>query len=200
MDLIDNQTLKIQNYSIHTNNKDNAILTAIAIRRDIKYKPLEDFYSDVIGVTIETKEGPIHLLTTYIPPRHQHVHYPDFYQALNKPEPVYIIGLLNVRHPYIGHGNKNTRELLMLLLHRGHAQHLGPPFPTFITHRSATTPDIILANHRISHNNHREEGKILTPSDHKYIVFTISSSPIQIPIKTRSSLPKADWNKYKEIL
>ena len=201
--LIDDQTLKIQNYNIHINNKDNEQHngTAVAIRRDIKYKLLEDFYSDMLGVTIETKEGPIHLITTYIPPRHQHIHYPDFYQALTKPEPVYILGDLNARHPYFGHGNKNTRgELLMFLLHRGHAQHLGPPFPTFITHRSATAPDIILANYKIFHNTHTEEGKILTPSDHNYIVFTISSSPIQIPIKTRPSLPKADWHKYKEIL
>ena len=41
---------------------------------------------------------------------------------------------------------------------------------------------------------------MLTASDHNYIVFTISSSPIQISIKIRPSLPKADWNKYKEIL
>ena len=105
----------------------------------------------MIGVTIETKEGPIHLLTTYIPPRHQHIHYLDFYQALNKPKPVYMIGDLNARHPYFGHGNKNTRgKLLVFLLHRGQAQHLEPPFPTFIIHRSATAPDIILANHNFS--------------------------------------------------
>ena len=88
----------------------------------------------------------------------------------------------------------------MFLLHRGHAQqHLEPLFPTFITHRSATTPDIMLANHRIFHNTHTEEDKILTLGNHNYIVFTIPSSPIQITMKTRPSLPKADCNKYKEI-
>ena len=201
--LIDNATLKLQHYIVHQNNKDNEIHngTAIAIRQNIKYKLIEDFYTDMLGVTIETREGPIHIVTTYVPPRYQHIHYPDFYNVLNKQEPVYILGDLNARHPYFGHGNTNTRGILIMhLINREHAIHLGPQFPTFITHRSATTPDIILANNKIFHNTHIEQGKLLTSSDHNYIIFTISTSPIQIPTKTRPSFPKANWETYKEIL
>ena len=45
-----------------------------------------------------------------------------------------------------------------------------------------------------------EAGKQLTPSVHNYIIFTISTAPIQIPTKTRPSFPNANWELYKEIL
>ena len=47
---------------------------------------------------------------------------------------------------------------------------------------------------------HMEPGKLLTPSDHIYIILTLSTTPIQIPIRTRPSFPRADWNEFKEIL
>ena len=185
-----NQTLKIQNYTIHQYKKDNEQHngTAMAIRRDISYKLLDNFYTDMIGITIETREGRIYIVTMYIPPRHQHIHYPDFYNILTNRELVYIIGDINARHPYFGHANTNTRgTLLMYLIDREHAVHLEPQFPTFITPRSSTTPDIIPANNRIFHNMHMEPGKLLTPSDHNYIILTLSTTLIQILIKTRPS-------------
>ena len=92
--LIDEQLLKIQNYNVHQYNKNNEQHsgTAIAIRRDIQYKLLDDFYTDMTGVTLETAEGPIHIVTTYVPPRELHIHYPDFYNILRIQEPVYILG------------------------------------------------------------------------------------------------------------
>ena len=111
----------------------------------------------MLGFTIETHEGPIYSVTTYVPPRHQHIHYPSFYNVLNKQEQVYILDDINARHPYIGHGNTNTRGILLMhLIDREPAIYLGSQFPTFITHRSATTPDIILANNKIFHNMHIE--------------------------------------------
>ena len=77
---------------------------------------------------------------------------------------------------------------------------MGPQFSTFLTYRSATSPDIILGNSRIFHNTHISPGKILTSSDHNYIVFTISTSPIQVPIVERESISRADWVKYRSVL
>jgi len=148
----------------------------------------------------------IHILTTYVP-QHMyictttHLHYPDFYKALNNREPTYILGDLNARHSILGYNSNNIRgKQLATLINRGHATHTGPDFPTLLTHRSATTPDIILTNNRVFHNTHASPGTILTPSDHIYIKFTISSSPIQIPIKERPSLKKADWETYRDRL
>lgn len=76
---------------------------------------------------------------------------------------------------------------------------MGPHFPTYITHRSKTTPDIILSN-RHSFYNHFSQPGPATPSDHTPVIFLISTNPIQIPIKARTNFKKADWNKYQELL
>ena len=100
----------------------------------------------------------------------------------------------------LGNRDNNTRgNILAMLINRGHAQHLGPTFPTYLTHRSATSPDIILANNNVFHNTHSKAGTHLTSSDHIYMVFTISASPIQIPIKERDEVRRADWDRYRQI-
>ena len=62
-----NETIKIYNYDIHQVNTVNEIHNgvAIGIRRDIKYKLIDSFESDMLGITIETTLGPIHRVTTY---------------------------------------------------------------------------------------------------------------------------------------
>ena len=63
-----NETIKIYNYNIHQVNTINEIHNGvvIGIRRDIKYKLIDSFESDMLGITIETTLGPIHIVTTYI--------------------------------------------------------------------------------------------------------------------------------------
>ena len=85
--LTDEHLLKIQNYRVHKYNSiDNEQHNsrAIVIRQDVKYKLIEEFCTDILGIKIDTREGPIHVITTYISPRQQHIHYPDFYNALTK--------------------------------------------------------------------------------------------------------------------
>ena len=200
---IDNENIKIFNYNIHQintlNETNNGV--AVGVRRDINYKLIDNFESDMLGVSIETSLGPVHIITAFIPPRCPYLHYPDFYKILKNKEPVYILGDLNARHEILGHNNRNIRgELLAKLINRGHAQHLGPQFSTYLTYRSATSPDIVLGNNKIFHNTFISPGKILTFSDHNYIVLTISTSPIQIPIKERDSIRLANWEKYKNLL
>ena len=88
-----NETIKIYNYNIHQVNTINEIHNGVAmgIRRDIKYKLIDSFESDMFGITIETTLGPIHIVTTYIPPRCPYLHYPDFYKILKSTEPVQYI-------------------------------------------------------------------------------------------------------------
>ena len=155
----------------------------------------------MLEVTIDTPQGNMHIITAYIQPRDSYLYYPGLYKILKSTDPVYIIGDLNARHLILGHANKNIRgELLATLINRRHAQHIGPHFPTFLTHRSSTSPDIILSNHRTFHNTYASPGTILTSSDHNYMKFTISSSPLQIPTKERPSLKRADWDTYRDIL
>ena len=129
------------------------------------------------------------------------MHYPDFHKILKRTEPVYILGDLNARHEIMGHRDRNIRgELFAKLINRQHAHHLGPQFPTYLIHRSATSPDIVLGNSKIFHNVTLSSGKILTSSDHNYIVLTISASPIQVPIAERDSVGSANWDQYKNLL
>jgi hypothetical protein len=87
----------------------------------------------------------------------------------------------------------------MTLIDRGHAIHDGPYFPTFITHRSKTSPDIVLTNKQVYQNTFSEIGP-LTSSDHIPIVYTISNNPIQIPILQRINFKKANWDRYRDNL
>ena len=63
----------------------------------------------------------------------------------------------------------------------------------------STTPDKALTNRNFYYNIHLQQGPITT-SDHFPIIATISSNPIQIPIKTRFSYRRANWEGLKDEL
>ena len=50
---------------------------AIGVRKDITYKLIDDFETDMIGITVETEQGNIHIVTSYIPPRDNILFYSD---------------------------------------------------------------------------------------------------------------------------
>ena len=196
------EEMKIYNYNVFKTNtlneKSNGC--AIAVKRNISYRIREDFHSDLLSIEIETSLGPIVIATAYIPPRIGYLNYIDYYRLFNDRLPVYFIGDLNARHNYLGHSNNNRiGNNLKDLIDNNHAIVEGPMFPTFITNRSKTSPDIILKNSNAFHNSYAEPGP-LTSSDHIPIKFTISSKPIYIPIQERNSFTKAEWDLYREEL
>jgi hypothetical protein len=200
--LTNNQTLKIFNYNTFYTNKNNELHAgvAIAVKRHIPFKLHDNFHSDMLAITIDTQQGPITIGTTYTPPRTNYLHYIDFYTLLNRTHPVYFLGDINAKHRILGHTNNNNRgKHLNSIITRHKCKHIGPYFPTFITYRSTTSPDIVLQNTHAYHNIHLRPGPI-TPSDHIPIIATISANPIQIPIKPRKQFHKADWIQYKHIL
>jgi hypothetical protein len=194
--------IKIQNYDVYLKNhlEDQHNGTAIAIKNNIQYRINENYHSDFLSVTIETTFGQISIGTAYVPFRIGYLHYPDFYSFFKQNIPAYFLGDINARHHFLGHNNANQMgNQLATLIQRKHATHIGPYFPTFITHRSKTTPDIILCNRNTYHNHFSEPGPA-TPSDHTPVIFKLSTSPIQIPIKERLNFKKADWEKYEHSL
>ena len=84
-------------------------------------------------------------------------------------------------------------------MEKGIAKHDGPYFPTFITNRSKTSPDIILKTPEAFHNTFAELGP-LTSSDHIPIIYKISTAPIYTEINPRLNFRKADWEKFKNML
>ena len=62
---LDGVTLKIPSFDVHTRNTTNRVHggTAIAIRSTIKYRLHDDFESDLLAVTVETRQGPLTIAT-----------------------------------------------------------------------------------------------------------------------------------------
>ena len=170
------------------------------MKRNLTYRIKEDHFSDLLSIQVETNLGKIEIATEYIPPRIGYLHYPDYYHLFKSKDPVYFIGDINARHSTLGNSNNNLiGTQVNTLIQRNNAIHKGPFFPTYITQRSKTTPDIILTNTRVFHNTLAENGP-LTPSDHIPIIFKISLNPIMIKIPKRFSFKKADWSTYNEQL
>ena len=67
----DADRIKIFNYNVHQKNANGELHAgiAIAIRRNIEYKILEDFNDDVLGVQIDSNKGKINIITYYRPPK-----------------------------------------------------------------------------------------------------------------------------------
>ena len=197
------KNIKILGYSIHqkniANTQHNGV--AIGIKKNITYKILDNFESDILAVELETQQGPIIIATSYSPPREKYLHLPDIYKIINKQQPTYLIGDINAANRQLGYNYDNAKgKQINTLISRGHLTHLGPNFPTFINNRSATTPDVVLANRRTFHNIHISPGTLIHTSDHNYMKIHISTSPIQVPILERKSMKKADWDLYREKL
>ena len=112
--------------------------------------------------------------------------------------PTYIIGDMNARHPLLwGNTVNRVGRKLSSLVQQGKLMHLGPDFPTFVTHNSATSPDIVLCNRRCHHNILIERGP-LTASDHLPIIITVDTGIIKVPISPKLQIYKTDWNSFRE--
>ena len=193
------ERIKIPYFDTYQSNKQGRQHrgTAIAIRSNLKYTLHDDFETDILAVTIETRQGPITVATDYLAPNTEYLHYVDWNYLLNRRYPVYILGDLNARHQLLGNPDHNpVGQGLATLIRNNKLRHLGPTFPTFLRHNSSTKPDIVMSNNMAYHNIHMEAGP-LTTSDHIPIIAKITGNPIQIPIKPRFQFNKANWDNYK---
>ncbi|KAF2344916.1 Endonuclease/exonuclease/phosphatase [Trinorchestia longiramus] len=159
--------------------------TAIAVSKDFPFKLHDSFHSDMLTVTFETPQSPITISITYIPPRTNYINYIDLHTLLRRQN----------GYNYAYTKGKQTHSLI----HKNKCIHIGPNFPTLLTHNSITSPDIVLTNTQTFQNIRLQPGP-LTPSDHTPIRATITANPIQIPIPPRPSFHNADWTQYKSLL
>ena len=200
--LTDSQRIKIFPYNTYQTNKSGQRNdgVAIAIKSTITHKLIENLAPEIIAVEVNTTHGPIIIATLYLPPRRPYIPYPDLNQLLRQHKPVYILGDWNANHTQFGYTTSNpVGRALVSLISDGTLQHLGPHFPTYIGIQRNTTPDLVLANNRITTNIHLKQGD-LTTSDHLPIVATISTNPILIPITPRERQTHANWEGFREAL
>ena len=105
--VINNNIIKIYNYNVIQKNSLNEIHAgiAIAIRKNIKYKIMDDFIDDILGIELMTTKGPIIILTTYSPPRRNNIPVGEIENILQKNLPVYFAGDVNARIPALGYND-----------------------------------------------------------------------------------------------
>ncbi len=84
-------------------------------------------------------------------------------------------------------------------MNQGKLIHLGPHFPTFIRHGSATNPDKVFTNKHCYHNTLIEPGNV-TSSDHIPIILKISSRPFYTKQHETYQYNKADWQYFRDTL
>ena len=58
---LNNKMIKIHNYNVIQRNilNEHSAGTAIAIRKNIRYKTLDDFQDDILGIELNTNTGPL---------------------------------------------------------------------------------------------------------------------------------------------
>ena len=198
----DTSKIKIQHYKCYQRNKTGvrADGVAIAIKRNLPHKILDDFDQEFLAVEVDTTKGPVVFATCYLPPRRPYLPYPDLLYLLSLRKPVYLLADMNARHGVLGYNDRNNvGNGLASLMTDGRLVHLGPDFPTFISRASATTPDVVLAN-RYGHLNTYISPGNLTSSDHLPIKMVVSTSPILVPTAPSPCYKRANWESFKLVL
>ena len=95
-------------------------------------KLIDDFETDLLAVTIESRQGPITIATDYIPLNSPILHYINYLSLHNRDEPVYILGDVNVAHRIFGHNDYNpVQRNMKTLIAIDKCRHEGPDFPTY---------------------------------------------------------------------
>lgn len=194
--------IKLFNYDTYQTNKKNEKNdgVAIAVKKTIKHRLIDDFIQEFLAVKIETTLGEIIIATTYLPPRRPYLPIIDFQRIMNYNQPTYILGDFNARHRLFGHkDNNDVGKSLVNFINRGKICHIGPQFPTFLGTHNITSPDKVFSNNKAFLNYHLSPGP-LTPSDHIPIIMKISVNHIQVPIRKRLNMKKANWEKFREEL
>ena len=150
-----NERLKMFNYNTYQRNIKDELHAgiAIAIRKDIKHRILDDTTDDLLAVELDTTRGPVVICTLYIPPRRSLLPVQDLMKFIRQNKPVYVIGDINANHTSLGNNTCNTRgRAINNLIQRNLVYHIGPNFDTWFHTTRTGRPDIVLANQNIHHN------------------------------------------------
>ena len=169
---------------------------AIAIKKTINYRILDNFNNDILGVELPTSKGPINILTNYSPPRRNFVPIGEIENILQRNIPVYFAGDINAHIPALGYAQYNNNgRIIKNLIERDKIKLMGPDFRTFI-HRNGK-PDLIFSNKLAFLNFAILRGK-LTSSDHLPVVLKLSTNPIAKAGTERFKFTNANLGLFKE--
>ena len=194
------KAVKIFNYNVYERNYLNEFQAgiAIAIKKNIQHKVLDNFQDDILGIRIETNKGPIEIYTIYSPPRRNYLPIGEINSIAQKNIPTYLIGDVNAQHQMLTYTYVNTKgRIIKNYVDNNKLKHFGPDFPTLV--RRNGRPDIVLGN-RWAHLNMAISPGSLTSSDHLPVHVKLSTNAIIKDIKKVYNFKKANWDKYKNTI
>lgn len=192
------ERIRIYNYNVIQKNvtEEEHAGVAIAVKKTIKYKPIDDNREDILGIQIETTRGPLNILTHYSPPRRPYLPMGEIRRQMQRPCPVFLAGDLNAAHPDLGHARENAKgKQINELINRNIMTFLGPDFGTLVGRKGK--PDIILVNRHNIFNITITQGE-LTTGDHIPIILKISTRPILKDQIKRKNFKRANWDGFKD--
>ena len=196
--VINNNKIKIYNYNVIQKNilNERSAGVAIAIRKTIKYKTIDDFNDDILGIELLTSKGPIIILTNYSPPRRNFIPIGEIENILQKNIPVYFAGDINANIPALGYDTyDNNGRIIKRLIEMDKIKLMGPDFRTLIHMRGK--PDLVFSNKLAFLNYAILQGK-LTSSDHLQVIIKLSTKPIVKEGQNRYKYKTANWELFKE--
>ena len=192
--------IKIFNYNIHIKNylKEQHAGVAVGVRKEVRYKILDDFTADILGIQIETTKGPITVFTIYSPPLCNYLLMGKLKRAVQKTIPVYFIGDMNAHHPTLGYrytdnnGKNNTRPD-----RQEYSQTSGSRLSHF--NRKNGKLGMVVSNRHNFLNMLIEAGSI-NSSDHLPLIIKISTKPIIKEKQSTLNYKKANWEKFQKTI
>ena len=135
-----NKPIKIYQYLVFATNKsnENSAGSALAVKKGLQFKILNNFDNDTIGVKIQTQTGPLIIMTNYSPPRHRNLPNADINYAIQNNWPVLIATDLNARHSMFGYASNSnpTGRQLNKIVFNNKLNYNGPGFPTYFNHNN----------------------------------------------------------------
>ena len=195
--MTDRDNIKITNYNVTRRNLLNEAHAgvAVAVRKNLRYRLMDDFADDILGVQIEMTRGQVMILTNYSPPRRNYIPSAELENKLQSNIPVYFVGDLNANLPAMDYNvyNNNGREV-QRLIDRFKIVLLGPDFRTLV-HKNGK-PDIIFSNRNAFFNYAIERGG-LTSSDHFPVILKLSTKPIVKVVEKKRCLKRTNWDMFK---
>ena len=99
-----NDSIIFFNYNIYERNHldEQHAGVAVAVRKDVQYRILDNFYEDVFGVYIYTTKGQVIIITHYSLLRWNYLPLGKIRRYLQENIPVYLTWNLNARHHILG--------------------------------------------------------------------------------------------------
>ena len=170
---------------------------AIAIKKTTtKYKTIDDFNDDILGIELITSKGPIIILTNYSPPRRNFIPIGEIEDILQKNIPVYFAGDINANIPALGYAAYNNNgRIIKRLIERNKIKIMGPVFRTLIHMKGK--PDLVFSNKLAFINYAIVQGKLASP-DHLPVIIKLSTKPIVKEGQDKHKFKTANWELFKE--